>query len=290
MDITPGQARAELARRELAKRGISVQGNQQPDWKSVVGSAVKEATFQPDTISRGMAGSDPVMQAKSLPALAGLAGGLSPIPGGATMGTVVGRQLSNMALRAYGHPEEIPSGWTQLGEGVLAGLGDVKAIPMARKAYYGRQIGKLERAAGVPPPQDIPSIPMAQGTKTLGEFVNDAVESVKSSGGRGTPAYWKQIKDQVQRIYDSGRDVALTDLDRLRLRWLSSKVQDGLNAAVPGREVPAKALARSQTIPNWISRNYKALPSEFKKGAAYTGGGAAVGIPVASLIKWLMGK
>ena len=289
MDITPEQARAELARRELARRGISIQGDQQPDWRGVVGSAVKEATFQPNTISRGMAGSDPVMQAKALPPLAGFAGGFSPIPGGATMGTVGGRQLSNMALRAYGRPEEIPSGMSQLGEAALSGLSDVIAIPMAKKAYYGRQIGNIEKAAGVPPPQDIPSIPMATGQKTTGEFINDAVRSVKSSGGRGAPEYWLSIKDQVDRLYKMGKDEVLTDLDRLRLRWLSSTVQEGLNAAVQGREIPAKALARSQKIPNAIGRGYRSLPREFKKGAAYGTGATAAGMSLYSLLKKVMG-
>lgn len=286
MDITPDEARAELARRELTRRGIPV--DQPLDYKKVVGSAIQNAFMQPGTTTRKLA-TDPITQAQALPELAGFVGALSPVPGGATLGTVPGRQLSNMALRSYGRADLIPSGGAQLAEGVLSGLGDIAAIPGLKKASYGRQIGKIEKMAGVPAAHDIPSIPMATGAKTTGEFINDAVSSVKSSGGQGTPSYWLQIKDQVDRLYRMGKDEALTTLDKGRLKWLSQQVQKGLNAAVPGRGVPAQALAKSQTIPRFFGNAYKAIPAPIKKvlGVAGAGGAGSAGW---HLISQLLGK
>lgn len=270
MDITPDQARAELARRELARRGVSV--DQPVDYKQVVGSAIKNSFVKPAAFAKDL-GTNPESMANMMPALLGTVGGISPVIGGATLGTGAGQGLRDAALGAMNKP--IPSGWQHAGELGMSALSDVAAIPTIKKGVFGRQIGAIEKAQGVPPAQDIPSIPMATGAKTTGEFINDAVSSVKSSGGKGTPEYWLQIKDQVDRIYKLGKTEGLTRLDNGRLKWLSKTVQEGLNAAVPGREVPAQALADSQLIPRTLKRAYKATPDAVKKAVGIAGLGAA---------------
>jgi hypothetical protein len=231
-------------------------------------------------------GTNPVTMANSIPPLASTAGGLSPIPGGATMGMAGGQAVRDLALKALKKP--IPGGWQHAGELGGAALSDIIAIPSMKKSYYGGKVGEAEAAAHVPPPQDIPSIPMATGQKSAGDFINEAVDSVKSSGGSGSPTYWKQIKDQVDRIYDMGVDQKLTTLDKGRLRWLNQQVQAGLNAAVPGREIPAAALARSQTIPNAMNRVWRQIPAKYKVAGV---AGGAVGIPLsaAEILKKLLG-
>lgn len=224
---------------------------------------------------------------KNLPLVTGALGGASPILGGAMMGTGLGQLARGGINKLTGQPQQ---GLGQIG-GELGGaaLSDVFAIPALKKSIYGRLVGAIEKARGVPSSQDIPSIPMTAGQKSIGEFVNEAVDSVKSSGGKGAPSYWLQIKDQVDRIYRMGKDEALTTLDKGRLRWLSDQVQKGLNAAVPGREVPAQALARSQAIPRFIGKAWSAIPGQAKRGAAYGAGAGIAGMTAVEIIKKLMG-
>ena len=222
-------------------------------------------------------GEGPIRQAKALPALAGTALSAMGVPGGMTVGTTGGRQLSNAALIAYGRPEEMPSSESQAVEAAFSVLGDVTAIPAINKKIFGGQIGRIEKARGVPPVQDIPSIPMSTGTKSLGEFVNDAVRSIQSSGGKGAPEYWLALKDQVDRIYELGKDTGLTRLDRGKLTFLNKTIQAGLNRAVPGRGMPAAALAESQRIPNAIGKAYRTIPRGVKTGLGLGAGTSAGG-------------
>lgn len=199
-----------------------------------------------------------------------------------------GRALSDAALASYGQKDQIPSIPQHLMELGGNALADVSVIPAIKKFIYGGQIGKVEKAAGVPPPQDIMSLPMSTGQKSAGDFINDAINSVKGSEGRGAPGYWKSIKDQVDRIYNMGADQKLTGLDRGRLRWLNQQVQQGLNASVPGRAGPAAALARSQTIPNFIGNMGVQIPSKYKVAAAI-GGGIGVPLTIGEIVKKLLG-
>lgn len=273
-----------------------------PDWKSrsksfsedqsVVGS-VKEAlrsssrNLLEDITGRG---EGPIRQAKTLPALAGTTLSAMGVPGGMTVGTTGGRQLSNAALIAYGRPEEMPSGESQAAEAALSVLGDVTAIPAINKRIFGSQIGRIEKARGVPSAQDIPSIPMATGQKTLSEFIDDAVRSVKDSGGKGIPSYWLTLKDQVDRIYQLGKDQALTRLDQGKLKFLNGAIQSGINRAVPGRAAPAAALAESQRIPNAIGRNFRSLPKSVRTGLGIGSGTATGGGLAYALGKYLVGN
>lgn len=252
------------------------------DYKQII----KDMFQKPSSFTKDL-GTNPESMANAMPTVLGLGGGVALPWGGSTAGTAVGQGIRDMALTAMKKP--IPGLLQHGAELGTAALGDIIAMPSLKKSHYGGEIGRLETRAGVPPAQDIPSIPMATGQKSAGDFINDAITSVKSSEGQGQAGYWKQIKDQVDRIYDMGADQKLTSLDRGRLRWLNQKVQEGLNRSVPGREVPAKALARSQTIPNFIEKSYRAIPKPMKAGAAYGTGATAAGVSVYEIIKHLLG-
>src|SRR5690349_9894674 len=86
------------------------------DYKQVIGSALKSSIQKPLSFAKNL-GTNPVAMAQAIPPLAGAAGAMSPIPGGATLGTVGGRQISNEALRLLGKKDLIPSGLSQVAEG-----------------------------------------------------------------------------------------------------------------------------------------------------------------------------
>lgn len=245
-----------------------------PDWEGIVKMALNEAKMGDGSKMKALM-TDPLTQAKVLPYLSGTALALTGVPGGATAGTGGGHLLADAALKSYGREDLIPPVGKQILDTGLAAAGDVTAIPALNRKIFGSQIGSAERAAGVPPPQDIKSLPMATGTKSVSEFIDDAINSVNGSAGKGSPTYWKQIKDQVDRIYNLNKDIPLSNLDKVKLKWLGSQVQEGLNAAVPGRAAPAAALARSQTIPNAISGAFRSMPWWAKVGA--TAGATSLG-------------
>lgn len=247
---------------------------EEPDWGGVVKDALNEARMGNGSKMRALM-TDPITQAKALPYLAGTAGGFSGIPMGATAGQVGGRLISDAALKAYGHPEDIPSVGRQVAEGGIAALGDITAFPAFNKRIFGGQVGAAEKAAGVPPPEEIPSLPKPAAGQPVSGGIDSAIESVKSAGGEGTPTYWKQIKDQIDAFYNAGKDAKLSNLDRAKLQWLNGQVQKGLNASVAGRAAPAAALARSQAVPNAIEGAWDAIPSSLKWGLGVGGGGGA---------------
>lgn len=244
-----------------------------PDWGGVVKDALNEAKMGNGSKMRALM-TDSVTQAKVLPYLAGGGLGVTGVPMGGALGTGGGHLLADAALKSYGREDLIPSMGRQLTDMALAGLGDVTAIPAVNRKIFGGQVGAAERAAKFPPAQDVRSIPMNTGQKTLGDFVNDALDSVKSSGGQGTPSYWMQLKDQVDRIYKLGKDQALTRLDQGRLKFLNKAIQAGMNANAPGRAGPAANLAMSQVVPNAITKAGRSIPT-WAKYAMGTGATAA---------------
>lgn len=258
-------------------------GGQKTDYKQVIGDSIKNMFQKPAAFAKDL-GTNPQTMANAMPTALGTLGGISPFPGGATAGTLVGQGLRAGADKMMGSP--VPGLLQHGAELGGAALGDVAAIPYVKNKIFGGQIGKLETAAGVP--KKIRSLPMAVGQKSTGDFINDAMDSVEASQGRGTATYWKQIKDQIDRIYELGKDQGLTALDRTNLRGLNQDVQAGLNAAVKGREVPAQALAKSQTIPNFIGNTMREIPSKYK--IAGIGGGAIGGaLGIAEIVKKLLG-
>lgn len=265
----------------------------QPDWKGVVGNAVGSAFMKPGTVPNKLmipSLENAPAQARALPPLASLTGGLLGGPMGATKFGEGGRAISDAALASYGKKDQIPSGTAHLEE--LGGnlFGDVIAFPQAKKSYYGRQIGKAEKLAGVPPPEDIRSLPRPGATQAVSTTIDDAVDSVKGSEMRGSPTFWKQIKDQVDWIYERGKNEALSKGDKSKLAWLNSQVQKGLNSSVSDREVPAMALAESQVVPNAIGRTFRMLPPKVRSGLGYgTGFGAPV-VAIEEIVRRLIGK
>lgn len=231
--------------------------------------AGKEALMQPGTLARDLA-TDPVTQAKALPYIAGTAGAIAPIPGGASLGQDGGRLLSDAALASYGRQDAIPPIAQQVAEGAGALAGDVLALPGIKKGIYGRQIGAAEKAAGVPPPQDIASLPRPGGAQPVSQAIDEAIQNIKTvPDAQKTPVFWKQIKDQVDWFYGRGKDEVISKMDKAKLAWLSNAAQDGLNAAVPGRAIPAQAMARSQAIPNAVNGAWNMLPRRTRAGIGY---------------------
>jgi hypothetical protein len=267
--------------------------DQPMDWKGVVGSAVKSAGMMPGTIPNKLmvpSLANAPDQAKALPPLASAVGGIMGGPMGMTKFGEPARALSDMALASYGMKDKIPSPMAHLGE--LGGnlLGDVIALPAIKKKIYGSQIGKVEKMAGVPPPQDIRSLPRPGGTQSVSTTIDEAVDSVKGSEMRGTPTFWKQIKDQVDWIYERGKSEALSKGDKAKLAWLNGQVQKGLNISIPGRAGPAAALAESQVVPNAIGRSVRMLPPKFRAGLGYGAGFGAPVVAIEELVRRLLSK
>lgn len=260
---TPEQKQRLMAKAENAPASL----------KQIVGEsatrAVREASFRPGTISRDMI-TDPVTQAKALPPLLGAVGAISPAPGGATAGTVGGRQLSNAALRAYGRPEEVPSGLSQMMEAALAAAGDLGPIPAMNRRIFGKQVGQMERAAGIPDLVD--SMKRPTGPDSTAKFIDWARKIRGNPGGETL----KQIKDQIDFIYKNRKNVPISDIDEGKLKFLGRWVQQSLNKAAPGRGAAAGNLALSQTVPNYISKVAKAIPWWVKGTAGVLGGDALI--------------
>lgn len=293
MDTTPQEkARTELARRELIRRGAPT------DQVGAIVEALPDAAknaFAKLTSGVGSTakdlGTNPVTMAKVLPYATQGAASFLGGPMAGTRGYAGGRILSDLALTALGQEKQIPPINRQLMEGAGAVAGDVlPLVPALNRKVYGGDIAAAEKAGNVPPAQDIPSIPMALGQKTVGEFINDTMDSVKAAAGRGNPVFWKQIKDQIDRIYQLGKDQGLTGLDRGRLEFLNSAVQSGLNTAVPGRGLPAGLLANSQVVPNAIQKTYQSLSPAVRTGLGFGTGTSAAGGLAYSLYKALGGK
>lgn len=217
---------------------------------------------------------NPVTMANAMPPLLGTAGAMMPVPGGATMGTVAGQGIRDLALKGLKKP--VPSLLQHGLELGGAALGDVTAFPAINRARIGNEIGNVESMAGVPPPQQIPSLPKPMAGQPVSGGLDNTIQAVEraKSQGAGSPTFWKQIKDQVDSFYGLGKDVKLTDLDRGKLKYLSAQVQKGLNAAVPGRGPLAADLARSQIVPNTIGNVTRSIPWWGKAAATAVGGDA----------------
>jgi hypothetical protein len=237
--------------------------------------AVKEATFQPGTNTNDLL-TNPITQAKALPSLMGATGAVTGIPMGGSLGTGIGNLISDAALKAYGRPDQIPSTKSQVLGTAGAAIGDLAPVPAMNRKIFGGQVGEAETAAGVPPPQDIPSLPKPSAGQPVSGGIDDTINAVKRANeqGAGSPVFWKQIKDQIDSFYNLGKDAKLTTADSNKLAWLNGAVQNGLNASVPGRAAPAASLAMSQTVPNAIAGASKAIPWWGKAIGSAVGGDA----------------
>lgn len=282
MPITPDQARAELARRELARRGLSTESSEAPapqpeSLQQSIGNAAKAVFTEPAAFAKDLA-TNPVTMARALPPLLGAAGAVSPIPGGATLGTVGGRQISNAALRLLKRPELIPSGLSQVLEGGLSAAGDIGAIPAIKGAIFGKQIGAAETAAGL---GAITKEAPPSGARTAVKYVQGL------KGKEFSPQAARQAKAAMDWIFKKGW-LQGTAYEPEAVE-VSQAIQRGLNQ-VPGRQVPAQAMAKAMTIPRNINQIYQKIPPAVRKGLGYgTGVGLAGGTAV-ELIRKLMGN
>lgn len=261
MPITPDEARAELARRELARRGVPLDKpiEQKTDYKQIIGSAVKNMFLRPMSAAKDL-GTNPETMAGAMPGLLGTAGAISPIPGGATMGTGIGQGVRDLSLKAMKKP--VP-GLMQHGlELGGAALGDIAAIPYVKGKVFGSQIGEAEKSAGL-----LTRAPTKSVTPgSVGETLNN-LEAQIDAGAINTAQGARDAKSVVNQVYKNPKIYESTSDIKVQSARVSKKVQELLNKMVPGRLGPSQALGKSQTIPNMIRRGYTATPWAIKRGA-----------------------
>lgn len=215
------------------------------DWKNVVGSAVKSSFQKPASYLKDL-GTKPESMAGAMPGLLGTAGAISPIPGGATMGTGVGQGLRDLSLKALKKP--IP-GMMQHGlELGGAALGDIAAIPAMKAKYYGGQIGEAE--SKFPGMADVIKEAPPSGPRPAVKFAQQL------KGQDLTPLEAKRFQPAMKAVYEKGipfqKPYKMYSPD---FAQANQAITSGLNK-IPGRQVPAEAMAKSMTIPNAI-RNAK---------------------------------
>lgn len=263
---------------EQELNGVFEQLNPKTDWKKVIGTAAKESFTRPAAYAKDL-GTNPVSMANAMPGLIGIAGGLSPIPGGATMGTAVGQGMRDLALKTLKKP--VP-GLMQHGiELGGAALGDIAAIPAMKRAHYGGQIGKAEEAAGVV--TRAPTKAVTPGS--VGQTLND-LEAQLDAGTINSPQAAKDAKAVISQIYKNKKIYEQTGEISVQAQRVSKKVQDVLNQMIPGRAGPAQAMGKAMTIPRAIGKGYGSLPWSVRRGAEGAMG-AGIGWEI---IKKLLGQ
>jgi hypothetical protein len=247
------------------------------DWKGVIGKSVKDIFQKPAAFAKDL-GTNPQSMANAIPPLMSMAGGASPIPGGATMGMGAGQGIRDLALKTMNKP--VP-GMMQHGmELGGAALGDITAIPAMKRSHFGSQIGKAEKGAGV-----ITRAPTKAVTPgSVGQTLND-LEAQIDAGTINTPQAAKDAKAVVSQIYKNPKIYEQTGEISVQSARVSKKVQDLLNKMILGREAPAKAMGQAMTIPNKIKGVWKDTPWAIKRGAQ----GAAGVLGVEELVRMLRG-
>lgn len=252
------------------------------NYKQVVGSAIKNMFQRPAMAAKDL-GTNPQTMANAMPSLLGVAGGASPIPGGATMGTAAGQGIRDLALKGLGKPVPgmIQHG-LELGSSVL---GDVAALPFAKGKIFGGQIGQAEKAAGA----------IARGAEkaitpgSVGQTLRD-LEAQIDAGTITTAQGAKDAKEIIDQIYMNPKIYEKSPGINVQSARVSQKVQKLINEMVPGRAGPAQAFRKSQTIPNLIGRGVKIIPPRVRAGIGYgTGFGAPV-VAIEEIVRRLLGR
>lgn len=265
MSFTPEQARAELARRELARRGVPLDApanaqtkQPQTNYTQMIGDAIKHTITRPAAFAKDL-GTNPVTMANAMPTLLGGLGGVSPFPGGATLGTGLGQGIRDLALKTLDKP--VP-GLMQHGlELGGSALGDVVAIPGIKSKIFGGLIGDAEKGAGV----------VARGAEkaitpgSVGQTLRD-LEAQIDAGTLSTAQGAKDAKEIVDQIYMNPKIYEKSPGINVQAARVSKKVQFLLNRMIPGRAGPAQALGKAMTIPNKIEKGWEAIPWAVKKG------------------------
>lgn len=262
---------ANLSNEDLTQRMIKkypqyasqVQTNPSPDFKTslknVVSKSAQDIFKKPFAYAKNL-GTNPEAMASAMPALMGTVGAFSSVPGGATAGTAIGDIIRDLALKGIKKP--IPSLAQHGLELGGAAIGDIAAIPFAKKAYYGPKIGAAERAAGVITRAPTKAVTPGSVGETLGNL-----EAQLDAGTIHTPQEARDAKAVISQIYKNKRIYEQTPEINVQAARVSRKVQDLLNKLVPGRLAPSEAMGKALTIPNAIKDVYTGLPWPIRRGA-----------------------
>lgn len=273
MEATQGDGPLNISEEEEFEFRLRLeqeQSQQQPSFGQTLGKVAKDVFREPVSYAKDLA-TNPVSMAKALPAVLGTAGAVSPVPGGATLGTVGGRQMSNAALRLLGKHEEIPSGGSQMLEAGLSLLGDVALIPGVKGAIFGKQIGRAEKAKGVitRAPDKLPT------AGTVGETLN-TLEAQLTNGTISDPQTARDAYAITKYINSNPLLVGKSDEILVQAARVGKLAQKTLNRLIPDRLGPAEAMKKAKAIPNLLGRGWKAIPPWAQRGLI-GGGSAALG-------------
>lgn len=229
------------------------------DWRQLITSSAKESFTRPARAMKDLF-TNPQTMANAMPALLGTVGGVSPVPGGATIGTATGQGVRDLALTGLKKP--IP-GLMQHGlELAGAALGDIAAVPALKKGYYGGQIGQAEKAAGLM--TRAPTKAVTPGS--VGETLNN-LEAQIDAGTINTPQAARDAKSVVNQIYKNPKIYESTSDIKVQAARVAKKTQNLLNQMVPGRLAPSQAMGRAMTIPNALKKGYMSMPWALRHGA-----------------------
>ena len=170
---------------------------------------------------------------------------------------------------------------SQVAEGGLSALGDLAAIPAMKKAYFGGQIGKAEKMAGL---ANIEKEAPPSGMRTAVKFVQGLKNKMNETPL--TPQEARSLKPALDTIFKKGwlRGSEYS----ADLAQVSQRVNKVLNQ-IPGRGEAAQGMARALTIPRKLGQAYNAVPPGVRKGISYGVGAGLGGGAGFEIIKKLLG-
>jgi len=264
------------------ERAMSHKQPQKPDWKQLVTNAAKDSFRVPARAMKNLA-TRPDQQANLMPFLMGTVGGISPIPGGATMGTMAGQGIRDLTLKTLNKPVPgIMQHGLELGG---AAVGDIAAIPYVKGKIYGGQIGKAEEAAGILTRGPIKAVTPG----SVGETLNN-LEAQIDAGAINTPQAAQDAQAVMSQVYKNPKIYEQTSEISVQAQRVGEKVSKILNnpQMVPGRAVPNAAYSKAMTIPNQLEKVWKTVPWQLKLGLGI-GGGVTPTVAAYQLIKKLLG-
>ncbi len=216
--------------------------------QGVMGAVGAALQAQPGMMADAL--TNPVTQAKALPALATVGGSILG-PGGATIGNIGGNLLADAALSSYGRSDHIPSTSSQIAQGVLAGASD--AIPVLIKVpeslkSAGINATTLEHMApnGQPPGDWAQALEkQLQGNGVLAKTANDTwklMSSEASDVGKNITGLMNQIKQSSPEALQVNAQTALQPL--------ANKVQE---FGDPMYSAEGEAVKPYQEALNWLT-------------------------------------
>lgn len=263
--------------RVITDQGAYEVTTDEPDsFGGMVKQAASDVFTKPAAMAKDL-GTNPETMANSMPTALGTLGAVSPIPGGATMGTAGGQGIRDLALKGLNKP--VPG----IGQHVLelggAALGDVAAIPGIKSNIAGKQIGKALSDAGLSEVEKIPPPSQVRTALVLAQKIN--------AKGDLTPAEAVALKPAMDAIWKKGwfAQKAYTQYAP-DVAKASGKIQTALNT-IPGRAGPAADMASAMTIPNALS----SIPRLVKSAPvwAQAAGGTAASILGLDALKHALG-